>query len=255
MKGENKEMENVKKLMARLTRSVPLDIQTEVVLKGKKFGLVIVDEIDGFCKPNAGALAPPAPDDDIQAMIEYTDDLARKFVDNDLSVLVLQDCHKGMPEPPYPSHCEEGSGEEELVEELRWLVIQKKDGNSKITIIKKDCINGFVGAVAADGRNEVVDWVNRNDIGVIVVVGICTDICVMQFVQTMLSARNHGMTLSLKDVVVYASACATYSLPREVAKEIGLPETLAHPRELTNYMGLYFMQMSGAILAEEVVIE
>src|SRR3546814_7425893 len=80
------------------------------------------------------------------------------------------------------------------------------------TLVRKDCINGFVGAIRPDGSNAVVDWVNANKLQRLVVVGICTDICVMDFVLTLLSARNHDLMPSLKDVSVHAGACATYDL-------------------------------------------
>jgi nicotinamidase-related amidase len=85
-----------------------------------------------------------------------------------------------------------------------------------------------------------------------VTVGICTDICVMDFVLTLLSARNHGMTPTLKDVVVLEPATATYDLPRAAAEEQGLPPTAAHPKAETHHMGLYFMASRGAVLASEL---
>lgn len=60
------------------------------------------------------------------------------------------------------------------------------------------------------------------------VVGICTDICVLDFVCSALSARNHGHVKPLKDVIVYSGACATFDLPLHVAKNI--PGALAHPQ-------------------------
>src|SRR3546814_18028411 len=70
------------------------------------------------------------------------------------------------------------------------------------TLVRKDCINGFVGAIRPDGSNAVVDWVNANKLQRLVVVGICTDICVMDFVLTLLSARNQDLMPSMKDVSV-----------------------------------------------------
>src|SRR3546814_3308523 len=98
-------------------------------------------------------------------------------------------------------------------------------------------MNGFVGASGKDGRNAVVDWVNANKLQRLVVVGICTDICVMDFVLTLLSARNHDLMPSLKDVSVHAGACATYDLTREAAEHLGLPETACHPQDLTHHLG------------------
>jgi hypothetical protein len=59
---------------------------------------------------------------------------------------------------------------------------------------------------------------------------------------------------TLKDISVYAGACATYDLPKEVAETLGLPETAAHPQDLTHHMGLYFMASRGAEIVGEVVL-
>ena len=121
------------------------------------------------------------------------------------------------------------------------------------TLMRKDCINGFVGAQALDsGENGMVRWVNDNGLEAVVIVGICTDICVMDFVLTMLSARNHAMMPALRDIVVYEAGCATYDLPREAALSLGLQETASHPQTLTHHLGLYFMASRGAVLASSV---
>jgi nicotinamidase-related amidase len=217
-------------------------------------GLVIVDEVNGFCTVGAGNLAPPAPDAQIGAMVERTDALARTFAGQRWPILAFLDTHEpGKPEPPYPPHCERGTGEENLVPELLWL-----EDHPHATLIRKDCINGFVGAIEATfkghgtSHNKVVDWVNLNRLEAIVTTGICTDICVMDFVLTMLSARNHGLMPTLKDIVVLEPACATYDLPLEAATAMGLPATAAHPKAETHHMGLYFMASRGAIIADAV---
>ncbi len=216
---------------------------------GKKAGLVTVDLINGFCTPGAGNLAPPAPDERIDQMVKETDRLARKFENDDQPIMVFCDTHEpGKAEDPYPTHCVAGTGEEELVPPLKWM-----EQARNTTILGKNCINGFVGGIDLEtGRNAVVEWINQNQIEQLVVVGICTDICVMDFVLTILSARNHGLVPTLKDIIVYEPGCATYDLPREVAIELGLPETAAHPRVETHYMGLYFMATRGAIIANEL---
>ena len=88
----------------------------------------------------------------------------------------------------------------------------------------------------------------------VLVVGICTDICVMDFVLTLLSVRNQGMIPSLKEVLVYDKGCSTYDLPRSVVEEIGLPQSASHPQEITHYMGLYFMASRGAQLVSNVQV-
>ena len=69
---------------------------------------------------------------------------------------------------------------------------------------------------------------------------------------TLLSARNHGLMPTLKVVVVLEPACATYDLPLETARSLGLPDTAAHPQAQTHHMGLYFMASRGAVIAREL---
>jgi hypothetical protein len=114
------------------------------------------------------------------------------------------------------------------------------------------CINGFVGAIRADGSNAVVDWIVEHGLRQALVVGICTDICVMDFVLTLLSARNHGLARPLEDVLVYERGCATYDLSRAVAEQLGYGATAAHPQAPTHHMGLYFMASRGARLINRV---
>ena len=210
-------------------------------------GLVIVDEINGFATVGAGNLAPPAPNAQVARMVDETDRLARRFEAAGWPILAFLDTHvPGKPEPPYPPHCEAGTGEEELVPALAWLA----DAGTA-TLVRKDCINGFVGAIR-DGRNRVVDWANDNRLAAVLVVGICTDVCVMDFVLTLLSARNHDMMPTLKDIVVYEPGCATYDLPAATAAELGLPATATHPQMATHHLGLYFMASRGALLAGEL---
>lgn len=244
-------MENkIKLIVAGLEERQPLSITAlaELFPAGKKVGLVIVDEVDGFCKPGCGPLAPAVKDNMVEKMILVTNAKAFEFDAKNAPILVLQEAHvPGKLEFPYPPHCEEGSGQELLVSKLRWLYDSKN-----VTVVKKSCINGVIGAIQMNGTNTVFDWVNNNKLDMIIVVGICTDICVLQFVQAMLSARNRDLMPTLKDVVVYTEGCATYGLPIEVARQIGLPEFLAHEQEIAHYMGLYLMQMSGAILVDKI---
>ena len=215
----------------------------------QRTGLVIVDEVNGFATVGAGPLAPPEPNAQVARMVAETDRLARRFAAEGWPIAAFLDTHTpGKPEPPYPPHCERGTGQEELVPELAWL-----HGCEHATLIEKDCINGFVGAIDPEGgANRIVDWARAGRIESALVVGICTDICVMDFVLTMLSARNHGLMPDLVELVVYEPGCATYGLDRDAAEVLGLPETASHPQALAHHLGLYFMASRGARLAAEV---
>ena len=214
-----------------------------------KCGLVVVDEVNGFATVGAGALAPRQPNAQVSRMVDETDRLARFFAARGLPIAAFLAPHEPFqPEPPYPPHCARGTGEEELVPALQWF-----PDCPQATLMRPDCITCFVGAQALDsGENGMVRWVNAGGLEAIVVVGICTDICVMDFVLTMLSARNHAMMPTLRDIVVYEAGCATYDLPREAALSLGLGETASHPQTITHHLGLYFMASRGAVLASSV---
>lgn len=59
-------------------------------------------------------------------------------------------------------------------------------------------------------------------------VGICTDICVLDFVCSALSARNRRILAPLEDLIVYSRGCATYDLPVHVAQ--ASEDLIAHPQ-------------------------
>lgn len=62
------------------------------------------------------------------------------------------------------------------------------------------------------------------------VVGICTDICVLDFVCSALSTRNRGFLAPLEDVIVFSRACATFDIPLHVARAV--KDVTAHPQVL-----------------------
>ena len=98
----------------------------------------------------------------------------------------------------------------------------------------------------------MLDWINNNKLEALVVVGICTDICVMDFVVTILSVRNHGLAPTLKDVAVYDRGCATFDMTAEMAAEQGLPKTAIHPQKVSHHVGLYTMAERGAFIASTI---
>ncbi|MDY7004959.1 MAG: isochorismatase family protein [Cyanobacteriota bacterium] len=234
--------------LATIQAALPIDPQPYLI-GDRSAGLIVVDVINGFCTVGFGPLAPQEPNEQITTMISESDRLARTFVERGWPVLAFLDTHEpGKPEPPYPPHCEKGTGEEELVPELKWLY-----NNPLITLVPKDCINGFIGSIEVNTqRNVLLNWINEYKLEVLVVVGICTDICVMDFVLTILSVRNHGLVPTLKDVAVYEKGCATFDLTAEMAAEQGLPKTAIHPQKVSHHIGLYKMAERGAFIASTI---
>lgn len=247
-------MSDTKEFLTVAQRNLPIDL-TQYDVSDKAVGLVIIDEVNGFCTVGAGNLAPPVPNAQVSNMVERTNEIARTFADRRWPIIAALDTHEpGKAEPPYPPHCERGTGEEDIVPQLTWL-----EDHPDATLIRKDCINFFVGAIEASyggthgtSHNRFVDWVNNHRLEALLTVGICTDICVMDFVLTTLSARNHGLMPTLRDIVVYEPACSTYDLPLDVTSNLGLPSTAAHPQMAVHHLGLYFMASRGAILANRL---
>ena len=109
----------------------------------------------------------------------------------------------------FPPHCVEGSGEDEVVPELRELAAQGH-------VLRKRRYSGFYGTR--------LDQVLR-EIGpdVVEVVGVCTDICVLH---TVADLRNRDIP-----VVVRADMVETYDGPGHDGDEVNA-FALAHLRDI-----------------------
>ncbi|XP_012081671.1 nicotinamidase 1 isoform X2 [Jatropha curcas] len=206
-----------------LKQELPVEQGSLLLNADVKAGLVLVDIVNGFCTVGAGNLAPKQPDKQISTMVEESVKLARAFCDKKWPVFAFIDSHHpDIPEHPYPPHCIAGTDEARLVP----------------------------GSIEKDGSNLFVEWIKTNQIKFILVVGICTDICVLDFVCSTLSARNRGFLSPLEDVFVYSQACATFDLPVHVARTI--KDVTAHPQELMHHIGLYMAKGRGAKVVSEV---
>ncbi|KAA8536392.1 hypothetical protein F0562_028870 [Nyssa sinensis] len=229
-----------------LKMEIPLEEESVVLSEDVKTGLVLVDIINGFCTVGAGNLAPTEPNRQISEMIDESARLATLFCEKKWPVLAFLDSHHpDKLEHPYPPHCITGTDESNLVPALQWL---EKEPNVKIR--RKDCYDGYMGSFEEDGSNVFVDWVKTNHIQVLLVVGICTDICVLDFVCSTLSAKNRGFLTPLEDVVLYSRGCATFDFPVSVARNT--KDAIAHPQELMHHVGLYMAKGRGAKVAREV---
>ncbi|KAL4615891.1 hypothetical protein ACB092_07G159500 [Castanea dentata] len=229
-----------------LKEELPVNQESLVLSEDVKTGLVLVDIVNGFCTVGSGNLAPTQPDEQISGMVGESVKLARVFCEKKWPIFAFLDSHHpDIPEPPYPPHCIAGTNESKLVPALQWL-----ENEPNATLRCKDCIDGFLGSIEKDGSNLFVDWVRNNQIKKILVVGICTDVCVLDFVCSTLSARNRGFLVPLEDVIVYSNGCATFDLPIHVAKT--MKDAIAHPQELMHHIGLYMAKGRGAKVVSEV---
>ncbi|KAK9990970.1 hypothetical protein SO802_025955 [Lithocarpus litseifolius] len=229
-----------------LKEELPVNQESLVLSEDVKTGLVLVDIVNGFCTVGSGNLAPTQPDEQISGMVDESVKLARVFCEKKWPIFAFLDSHHpDIPEPPYPPHCIAGTNESKLVPALQWL-----ENEPNATLRCKDCIDGFLGSIEKDGSNLFIDWVRTNQIKKILVVGICTDVCVLDFVCSTLSARNRGLLVPLEDVIVYSNGCATFDLPIHVANT--MKDAIAHPQELMHHIGLYIAKGRGAKVVSEV---
>ncbi|XP_028754539.1 nicotinamidase 1-like [Neltuma alba] len=229
-----------------LKEQLPVDQQPLILSGDVKTGLVLVDVVNGFCTVGAGNLAPRQPDKQISRMVEESVRLSRVFTEKKWPIFAFLDTHdRDTPEPPYPPHCIAGTEEAKLVPELLWL-----ENEPNATLRCKDCIDGYLGSVEKDGTNVFVKWVENHQIKQILVVGICTDICVLDFVCSALSARNRRLLSPLEHVIIYSHACATYDIPVHIARDN--KDVIAHPQELMHHIGLYIARGRGAQIVSEV---
>ena len=220
-------------------------------------GLVIVDEVHGFCTLGAGDLAPQEHDPQIADMIVETDRLARRFAADEAPDPGLSRHPRArQARAPYPLHCEAGSGEENQVPELEWL----EDCGRATTAaqglhrrLHRRHRGELVGGGHGQYHNKVVDWINSHRLKALIAVGICTDICVSTSWLTLLSARNHGLMPTLQDIVVYEPGCATYDLPLASDQGAGpAPDRRAPARPSPSHRACTVMASRGAVLASEL---
>ncbi|MFV0254721.1 MAG: isochorismatase family cysteine hydrolase [Erysipelotrichaceae bacterium] len=155
--------------------------------------LVVVDLVNGFI--NEGALH----DNQIKTIIPECKRLIGEFLNAGHEVVAFRDCHNSDDEEflDYPTHCLRGSNEAEFVDEI-------KEYEDQMIVIDKQTTNGFT---AEDFQKDIKKYSQMDEI---VVVGCCTDICVLQFVMEMVIMHCH---FDLKyQLVVPKDACSTYQL-------------------------------------------
>lgn len=184
----------------------------------EKTALVVIDMVNGFVRE--GAMKNDLAVDIIEPIADYM----KRFNEEGMPVIAFGDCHK--KESPefdrYPEHCVEGTSEVEIVDELKAV------GGYKY--IAKASTNAFL-------EEEFQAWLKENpQITDFVITGVCTDICVMQFVLTLKAYFDKNNVKSR--IILPLNAIETY-------------EKGGHQITLTNTMGIYFMEENGA----EVVFE
>lgn len=133
----------------------------------EKTALIAVDVVNGFIRE--GAMASPI----IEGIIPNVVSLMKKCKDAGIPMAALADCHSEncVEFASFPPHCIDGTSESEIVDELKavgWYLP-----------IKKNSTNGF------HEKQFMHELVRNPKVNTFVVVGDCTDICVMQLCLTL----------------------------------------------------------------------
>lgn len=145
-------------------------------LRSEDSVLIVVDMVNGFARE--GALKSSRIEDLIPAVSRT----CRACSEKKIKIVMFSDCHTGESTEleSYPPHCMEGTSENELVSELKDI--------KGYTLINKNSTNGFL-------ENEFQQWIKDNSgITNFIITGDCTDICVLQFSETLKAYFNtHDM--------------------------------------------------------------
>lgn len=186
-------------------------LKMESFEKGKS-ALIIIDMVNGFVR--GGKMKNPLAEELVTPIVQ----LMRECKKREIPVLAFADCHPNdSPEfDIYEKHCVEGSEQVEVLNEI------KAEGGYRL--IKKNSTNGFL-------EEEFQEWLKANhEIDQFIVVGVCTDICVLQFSLTLKAWFNK--TCRKSRIAIPLECVETY-------------DYRAHQITLINTMAVYFMEQGG----------
>lgn len=155
--------------------------------------LIIVDIVNGFVRE--GAMASPRVEDIIPPSAE----LLRRCNAAGIFSAALADCHSGdcAEFSAFPPHCIRGTSESEIVDEI------KNVGGYEL--VEKNSTDGF----HEEKLRRLID--EHEKVNTFIVVGDCTDICVMQLC---LSLKTYYTSADRKCRIVIPADCVeTYDSP------------------------------------------
>ncbi|MCM1330522.1 MAG: cysteine hydrolase [Ruminococcus sp.] len=154
--------------------------------------MVIVDAVNGFIRE--GAMSSPRIEEIIPNIVE----LMKKCKAKSIPIAAFADCHgENCAEfESFPPHCVKGTSEAEIVDEI------KAEGGYKL--IEKNSTNGF-------HEQAFRDCLEKNGKSRFIVVGDCTDICVLQFC---LSLKTYFTQKNMRSEIIIPLNCVeTYDAP------------------------------------------
>ena len=198
-----------------------------------RVALFSIDMLNGFC--HDGALASPRIKAIIPAVVTAFKDAHAIGVRN---FVLEQDCNTpdSVEFSDFPPHCQVGTSEAHTILELAELPFA-----DLYTIVSKNSLNAFHGTALNTWLDE------HRDLGTVVVVGNCTDLCVYQTAMHLkLHANEHNLKLR---VIVPENAVQTYDTPVATARQIG---ALPHDGDALHLLFLYHMRLNGIEVVREI---
>ena len=188
-----------------------------------KTALIIVDMVNGFA--SEGPLASPR----IGALEHPIAALTAKALKVGMPVVAFADTHTEQSAElhAYPVHCLAETRESEICPAI--LQAAEQVDNGSFTIIAKNSTNGFM-------EDAFTSWREQHEgVDTYLIVGDCTDICIVQFALTAKAWHNtHNKPLH---IVVPSQLNDTYDSP-------------GHPADLSHSMALAFMRTNGISLCK-----
>ena len=162
--------------------------------------LLVVDMINGFI--TEGNLH----DKSIGTIIPACEKYIKEYLTNDWEIVAFCDTHEEDSKEfsVYPIHCLADTKESELVEELAVY-------RDRIKLIPKNSTNGFLAPGFAVYKDRLEEYEE------IMIVGCCSDICVLQLALTLKAYCNQYDYET--EIVVDTAACETFDIPGHDQKE------------------------------------
>ena len=203
------------------------------VLKDGKTALVIVDMVNGFL--TEGVLSSPRS----ASVLPACEKLLRFALGWGLPTVAFADCHEPdcIEFQSFPPHCIRGTSESEIASSLREIggdLNPQRNRDNTYYLIEKNSTNGAI-------TPEFQKWLaEKRHISRIVVCGVCTDICVMQFCLTLKTLCNQADRPM--EVLLPVNAAETYDAP-------------GHNADLCGAVALQLMQQAGVTLTKEILFE
>lgn len=188
-------------------------------LDKERTAVIVLDLINGFAKE--GALASPR----VEKMIAENVRLCQAAQRQGIEIVAFADEHT-MRSPEFahfPPHALQGTSESEIVEELAAVGGYVRLG--------KNSTNGFLAPA-------FTQWLQNHEyIQQFILIGDCTDICVLQMAQTLKAWFNQQDRASR--LIVPWTAVETYTLSE-------------HDGDLLNIMALYLLALSGVEIVRAI---